>query len=82
MVATATCPGWRDDITVHVFRSTFRDRCAECASNDFSREVCEHALAPKLPDKVEAAYRRSYLLDKRRRLMDAWALFLAGCAVA
>lgn len=66
----------RADITVHGFRSTFRDWCAEQASNVFSREVCEHALAHKLPDKVEAAYRRSDLLDKRRMLMDEWARFL------
>jgi len=66
----------RSDITVHGFRSTFRDWCAEYASNAFSREVCEHALAHKLPDKVEAAYRRSDLLDKRRMLMDEWVKFL------
>ncbi|MES3021700.1 MAG: integrase arm-type DNA-binding domain-containing protein [Pseudomonadota bacterium] len=68
----------RPDITVHGFRSTFRDWCAEYASNTFSREVCEHALAHKLPDKVEAAYRRGDLLDKRRKLMDAWAFYLEG----
>ena len=68
----------RRDITVHGFRSTFRDWCAEYASNSFSREVCEHALAHKLPDKVEAAYRRGDLLDKRRKLMDAWADYLNG----
>lgn len=68
----------RGDITVHGFRSTFRDWCAEYASNAFSREVCEHALAHKLPDKVEAAYRRGDLLDKRRMLMEAWAEYLNG----
>lgn len=62
----------RGDITVHGFRSTFRDWCAEDASNSFSREVCEHALAHSLPDKVEAAYRRGDLLDKRVKLMQAW----------
>ncbi len=71
----------RGDITVHGFRSTFRDWCAEFASNAFSREVCEHALAHKLPDKVEAAYRRGDLLDKRRKLMEAWADFLNAGAV-
>lgn len=55
----------RGDIIVHGFRSTFRDWCAEYASNTFSREVCEHALAHTLPDKVEAAYRRGDLLEKR-----------------
>jgi hypothetical protein len=43
------------DITVHPFRSTFRDGCAEAAGNSFSREVGEHALAHSLLDKVEAA---------------------------
>lgn len=63
----------RDDITVHGFRSTFRDWCAESVSNMFPREVCEHALAHSLPDKVEAAYRRGDLIEKRRTLMQAWA---------
>lgn len=62
----------RDDITVHGFRSTFRDWCAEAAGNSYSREVCEHALAHSLPDKVEAAYRRGDLLEKRIELMRAW----------
>jgi integrase len=63
----------RSDITVHGFRSTFRDWCAEAVGNSFSREVCEHALAHSLPDKVEAAYRRGDLLTKRVELMNAWA---------
>lgn len=63
----------RDDITVHGFRSTFRDWCSEAVGNAFSREVCEHALAHSLPDRVEAAYRRGDLLSKRIELMRAWA---------
>ncbi len=63
----------RGDITVHGFRSTFRDWCAEYGSNSFSRDVCEHALAHSLPDKTEAAYQRGDLLEKRVRLMQAWA---------
>ncbi len=63
----------RNDITVHGFRSTFRDWCADTTS--FPREVCEHALAHQLPDKVEAAYRRSDLIDKRRLLMEQWGLY-------
>jgi integrase len=63
----------RDDVTVHGFRSTFRDWCSEAEGNNFSREVCEHALAHRLPDKVEAAYRRGDLLDKRIILMQAWS---------
>jgi integrase len=63
----------RSDITIHGFRSSFRDWCAEAVGNSFSREVCEHALAHSLPDRVEAAYRRGDLLDKRVVLMQAWA---------
>lgn len=63
------------DITVHGFRSTFRDWCAEYSGNAFSRKVCEHALAHSLPDKVEAAYRRGDLLEKRVLLMQAWSDF-------
>lgn len=63
----------RGDITVHGFRSTFRDWCAEAPGNSFSRETCEHALAHSLPNKVEAAYRRGDLFEKRVPLMDAWA---------
>ncbi len=61
----------RDDITVHGFRSTFRDWAAECTN--FPREVAEMALAHAVGDKVEAAYRRGDLFEKRRQLMTAWA---------
>ncbi|ODV42255.1 integrase [Cupriavidus sp. UYMMa02A] len=64
-----------EPITVHGFRSTFRQWVAECTAHP--REVAEHALAHRLPDKVEAAYQRGTLLEKRRRLMDDWAQFLA-----
>lgn len=63
----------RREITVHGFRSTFRDWCSESAGNSFPREVCEHALAHSLPDKVEAAYRRGDLIEKRKVLMQVWA---------
>ena len=63
----------RADITMHGFRSTFRDWCAESVGNSFPREVCEHALAHSLPDKVEAAYRRGDLIEKRKVLMQVWA---------
>jgi integrase len=62
-------------ITAHGFRSSFRDWAAERTS--FPREVAEMALAHKIPDAVEAAYRRGDLFEKRRRLMDAWAEFCA-----
>ena len=61
----------RRDITVHGFRSTFRDWAAECTN--FPSEVVEMALAHTIGNKVEAAYRRGDLFEKRRRLMDAWA---------
>jgi integrase len=60
-----------DDITVHGFRSTFRDWASETTS--FPHEVCEQALAHAIGNKTEAAYRRGDLFDKRRKLMDAWA---------
>lgn len=61
----------RQDITVHGFRSTFRDWAGETTA--YPREVIEHALAHQLKDKAEAAYARGTLFDKRRRLMDEWA---------
>jgi integrase len=60
-------------VTVHGFRSTFRDWAAERTS--FPSEVVEMALAHAVGSKVEAAYRRGDLFEKRRRLMDAWAEF-------
>lgn len=64
----------RADVTAHGFRSTFRDWAAERTA--FAREVAEAALAHAIGDKVEAAYRRGDLFDKRRKLMDAWAGYL------
>ena len=61
----------RDGITVHGFRSTFRDWAGE--TTGFPREVIEAALAHGIKDKAEAAYARSDLYDKRRDLMDAWS---------
>jgi integrase len=63
----------RGDLTTHGFRSSFRDWAAELT--DFPSEVVEMALVHLVGDKVEAAYRRGDLFDKRRRLMDAWAEF-------
>lgn len=59
------------DAVPHGFRSTFRDWAGETTA--FPREVCEHALAHKLADGVEAAYQRGDLLDRRRQLMQTWA---------
>lgn len=65
----------RDDTTAHGFRSTFRDWAAE--RTHYPREVCEMSLAHAIGDKVEAAYRRGDLFEKRRRLMDEWARYCA-----
>ena len=62
--------------TVHGFRSTFRMWGGEAVGNNFSRDVCEHALAHQLPDKVEAAYQRGTVFEKRIQLMQAWADYL------
>lgn len=59
----------------HGFRSTFSDWCSE--NTGHPREVVEMALAHTIENKVEAAYRRGDLFDKRRHLMDDWATFLA-----
>jgi integrase len=66
-------------ITPHGFRSTFRDWAAE--STNFPREVAEQALAHTISNKVEAAYRRGDLFEKRRRLMQTWAEFCAKPSV-
>jgi integrase len=66
----------RDDLTAHGFRSTFRDWAAE--RTNFPAEVAEMALAHAVSDKVEAAYRRGDLFQKRRQLAEAWAKFCAG----
>ncbi len=65
----------RADVTVHGFRSTFRDWTAEATG--YAREVAEAALAHVLGNRVEAAYRRSDLFQKRRGLMGDWATFCA-----
>jgi integrase len=61
------------DVTPHGFRSTFRDWAAE--QTNFPREIAEAALAHALKDKTEAAYQRGDLLEKRRKLMAAWAQY-------
>lgn len=68
----------RDDgiesVTVHGFRSAFTDWAAE--KTRYPKEVADKALAHKLPNKVEAAYRRTDFFEKRRNLMARWAEFL------
>jgi integrase len=64
------------DTTVHGFRSSFRDWAGNISN--FPREVVETALAHVIGDKAEQAYRRSDALEKRRKLMDAWAAYCAA----
>lgn len=70
--------GWRDNqdkvITVHGFRSTFRDWAAE--NTRFQNHIVEQALAHTIGNAVEAAYRRGDLLEKRRELMEAWSQYV------
>lgn len=63
----------RCDITAHGFRSTFRDWCSE--RTNYPRDVAEMALAHTIGDKVEAAYRRGDLFEKRRLMMRDWGKF-------
>jgi integrase len=68
--------GFGEDLTVHGFRSTFKDWCSEQTGHP--NEMSEMALAHTVPDKVEAAYRRGDMREKRRRLMADWAAFCAS----
>jgi integrase len=74
----------KDDLnrpfTVHGFRSTFKDWCSEQTA--YPNEVSQIALAHKIPSKVEGAYRRGDLFEKRRRLMADWAAFCESPPVA
>jgi integrase len=70
----------RGELTVHGFRSTFSDWCAERTA--FPSEVREMALAHVVSDKVEAAYRRGDMFTKRLQLAEAWARYCAAPAPA
>jgi integrase len=69
----------RRNLTVHGFRSSFRDWSAECTN--FAPEVCEAALAHAVKNKAEAAYRRGDLFEKRRQLMASWARYCTSQAI-
>jgi integrase len=66
--------------TAHGFRATFTDWAAD--RTNYPREVREQCLAHAIESKTEKAYRRGELLDKRHRLMEAWAAFCAGLSEA
>jgi integrase len=61
-------------VTVHGFRSAFRDWAGN--ETHFARELAEAALAPAIGDKAEQAYRRGDALEKRRALMTAWQQYI------
>jgi integrase len=63
-------------LTVHGFRSSFRDWAGD--RTNYPRDVIEHALAHRIKDKAEASYRRSSALEKRRRLMEEWARYCSS----
>lgn len=65
-------------ITVHGFRSTFKDWSGE--TTDFSDDLSEAALAHRIRDKAKAAYKRGTMIEKRRTLMNAWAAYCEGRA--
>jgi len=72
-------PRWVDDqgdeAVQHGFRSTFRDWAAE--RTQYPRDTAEATLAHSIPEKVEAAYRRGDLFEKRRLIMEDWATYIA-----
>jgi len=76
MTLTKICRDMDVDAVPHGFRSSFRDWVSE--ETDFDGAIAEMALAHTIANKVEAAYRRGKLLDKRRTLMDAWATYCIG----
>jgi integrase len=72
--------GLVDGVTVHGFRSTFRDWVGE--ETEFPREIAEAAIAHNVGDATERAYRRGDALERRRKLMVAWADFACGAEVS
>jgi len=68
------------DLTVHGFRSSFKDWARE--RTNFPDEVSEEALAHIIGDKTEAAYARGDLFNKRRKLMEAWVAYCVSPALA
>ena len=76
MTLTKICRDMEIAAVPHGFRSSFRDWVAE--ETDFDGDIAEMALAHAIANKVEAAYRRGNLLEKRRLLMDAWGQYCVG----
>jgi len=74
MLTRAVDEAGGDGASVHGFRSTFRDWCAE-ATHYYPRELAEAALAHAVRDQTERAYQRGDALERRRAMMEAWAMF-------
>jgi integrase len=77
MVFTTSLRRMELPYTTHGFRSSFRDWVAE--TTEFPNELAEMALAHTIGNKVEAAYRRGDMIDRRRKLMDEWDKYLQHC---
>ena len=73
MTLTKLLREMKENVTAHGFRSTFRDWVSE--ETNHPGEIAEAALAHRVKDKTEAAYRRGNLLEKRRKLMDEWGAY-------
>ena len=76
MLLSKTLHEIMDGVTVHGFRSSFRQWAAEQTS--FPESVCEFALGHVNSNRTEAAYQRSDLFDRRRELMEVWCNYLSG----
>ncbi|SET67081.1 hypothetical protein SAMN05720615_106171 [Stenotrophomonas indicatrix] len=75
MLALLKRMGYRH-VTVHGFRSTFKDWTSE--TTDFPDDLSDAALAHRIRDKARAAYKRGTMLEKRRRPMEAWENYFLG----
>ena len=80
MTLTKVLRDLKQPFTAHGFRSSFRDWVSE--ETDFPGDIAEAALAHMVSNKTEAAYRRGNLLEKRRKLMDAWGCYCEGSQAA
>jgi integrase len=76
MTLTKICRDMDINAVPHGFRSSFRDWVAE--ETDFDGVIAEMALAHSISNKVEAAYRRGNLLEKRRKLMETWGAYCSS----
>jgi integrase len=71
----------KDGITLHGFRSSFRDWCGAQTNPPIERELAEEALAHEVGGQVENSYRREQMIERRRVIMERWSRFCAGAEV-